>query len=359
MATRRAMPCCAPLPTFCVAPSARTTWSAGWAVRSSPWSAWAPTMRRRGTWPNACVTPSSPPSCCMDRTTRNCAARSPWASRDALPTMPRLRGRCRSRTRRSIAARAPDATGWNRRHRRRSGPTPCLDWPAPERPSASAPQSQVDALVVEVVGVLGGGIVGRLVEFGHGLDDLQGAVLAFHIGQLEGDRIALAVRAVGVPAEVVDQHALVVVEVARPAVGFADTAGATRRPDARRIPEVVVPIRVEGDAVIARMPDVLDPGQPDRLARRIGVDVGAARAVGTTAWRALDLARPMARLVGVAHVHAEVGVGAARAQAEHDQQARRNSKAHGRRPVGTKSGHYTIPARVTSCRRRAGQAGSD
>src|SRR5690606_33041856 len=102
--------------------------------------------------------------------------------------------------------------------------------------------------------------------------------------------------------------------------------------------EVVVPVAIEGDAVIAGMADVLGPGQFDRLAWRVGVDIVATLAVGTSARRALDFARSVARLVGIAHVHAEVGGDAAGAQAEHDQQARGNPEAHGTSPsVGKKT----------------------
>src|SRR5690606_734877 len=63
--------------------------------------------------------------------------------------------------------------------------TSALGLSAPFGPLPAALQPQVDALVVEVIGVLGGWVVWRLVEFGHGLDDLQGAVLAFDAGQFD------------------------------------------------------------------------------------------------------------------------------------------------------------------------------
>src|SRR5690606_32918281 len=51
----------------------------------------------------------------------------------------------------------------------------CVVPPPPARSSLSL-QPQVHALVVEIVGVLRGRIVRCLRQFGHGLDDLQGAV---------------------------------------------------------------------------------------------------------------------------------------------------------------------------------------
>src|SRR5690606_24776105 len=79
-------------------------------------------------------------------------------------------------------------------------------------------QPQVDALVVDVVRILGRRVVGRLPGLGHQLDDLQGAVLAFDVGQLELERVGLAVLGHVVAAEVVHQHGGVVVEVAVAAV---------------------------------------------------------------------------------------------------------------------------------------------
>src|SRR5690606_2219169 len=185
----------------------------------------------------------------------------------------RWRGRCRRRTRRCIAASALAATGWNAarpgrcRARRRERPghsPPASGLPSSKARAAAArlslgPQPQVDALVVEVVGVVRGRVVGRLGLFGHHLDDLQGAVLALHVRQGDVDRVALAARAVVVAAEVVDQDGVVVVVVVLAAVGFTGGAAAAGGNDAGGILEAVVAVVVEGDAVVAGMADVFHP----------------------------------------------------------------------------------------------------
>src|SRR5690606_11093589 len=127
-----------------------------------------------------------------------------------------------------------------------------------------------------------------------------------------------------------DALPIFVVEVAVAAVRLALGAGAAGGGDAGRVAEVVVAIVVEGDAVVAGVAHVLHPGQVDRLARRVGMDVLAAHAFRAAAGRALDLAWPVSGHVRVAQVHGEVRMGRGSARTEQEQQAGGKAQVHGR-----------------------------
>jgi hypothetical protein len=106
-------------------------------------------------------------------------------------------------------------------------------------------------LIVEVVAVA----VGLLV--GHHLDDLQHAVVALDVGQRDLLRIVAAL----LVGDAVHEHA----------------RSAGHVVEVLRVEEAVLPVLVEGDAIVPRVVDELVPGHDDLLARLEGRHCRSAR----------------------------------------------------------------------------------
>ena len=145
------------------------------------------------------------------------------------------------------------------------------------------------------------------VWVGHDLNDLQGTVVAFDIGEFDVPRVVSTENVALMRLKVVEQHRAVVVEVGGAAmIGGVFHAFAVDRQDGARVHEAGVAIGIKGDAEVAGMRHELGDGDLDRFAWFIGIDVGATGAVEAAAGTFFHL-KSVAGLVRAGEIEADMG----------------------------------------------------